>query len=741
MLKALSIAIALMAFSVEIFAAKFQYFVFPLTDIVGLEQKPQDQTAENKKPNYGPLISTEALDLVMPLAVSSQRRQGQDELIAHFIGQVRKTYPEAAVHPKQISTSIQGTHAYVDMQDCSAAGFRAPIKDAYAVSLGLTRLNVFAARSDRYVQIFIPVTLNIQFVRPNGLQSVFTKSHTEYFGRELTLAEAYGPDRNFNTATTKMLRDGAMAAAKRAVDALLLSAKTGFQPKQSEVEVLDWSGKYVVLNRGSEVGFVSGQPYDVEGGDYFFKILRTQRGWSVGEFSGPSPKLQKGLRLSFEIPSPIGKDDDKPDLMPVVYGNKTGFNTIGTADVRTSIADYFSYDVGFDAKFNVVSLNSTLDEIGTGIKSDANCGGMNKQYETMPGLGNVSSAKRATPHYFVVFDTHSSMPLRTSFTGTVGEVTRDTYRVVATARIFDRNSTVFQAAIADKSVENEVAFGKGISPEQVKNSALKDVAFKLTQSLVGSLKFTPRDYTITSVEPGRIKLSNAARANVRNGNVLRPLNIKVAGSTVMIPFDPSDVGVDAEPQVQIEGNDLWVKVNDPKRTLRSGDVFRTTDLVENRELIRSCNKAVFEIPNNAIKIKSSNLAALTVANSIVNSSKYNLIEPDAVSIELTNQQLQQGLFTDTIQLRNDATQCFVPAIWVREESSQCEKTGKCSSTGSIGAGIIVERDGQMLKRDMVNLRITVQELEASKKIEFYDIKAFEALRATTGDLSKKISSF
>lgn len=276
---------------------------------------------------------------------------------------------------------------------------------------------------------------------------------------------------------------------------------------------------------------------------------------------------------------------------------------------------------------------------------------------------------------------------------------------------------------------------------QVREVALKNAAVRLTQSVLTSLKFVPREYRIKSVESGRIKLSGAAKANVRNGGLFRELNIRVGSGRVIVPIDPMAVSVDPEPQTEPEGDDLWISVNDPRRTLREGDVFRTSDLIESREGIQHCGKPVFQIPNNAVLVKSSSVAHLTTAHALVRSGRFNLAEPDLPSIEVTNQALASGFFSDVIKPKTNVAACYVPAVWIREESFQCERPDRCTSTGGIGGGLTVERNGQTWKRDLINLRVVAPGVDPRQKSEFYDIKMFEALRASSDDLAKKIGGF
>jgi len=620
-------------------AGEFQYYVFPMQDIIGVPNGQQS--------TYGSLINKQALDdLLFPLpANSDQRRIGRDTFHQYFQQKLRDTYPGATVHPTQIEA--QGgvsKYQFAPNRGCSSDSglFKAPIEDAYAVSLGLTRLSLFRNDYDKYVQVFVPVTFTVQFIRPHGLQVVFSKSHTEYVGREFTKQESLDASGNFNTATRQLLRDAVSGASMRSVDALMQSAKVGFSPKQAPVAVIDWKGDVVVLDKGPEAGFISNQTFEVslpnEKESRFFQVLRTQQGWTVGKFEDGMPKLSKGMKLNFTFTS-TGKDDSKPDLMPLIVSKVKSVGVISDEETRNSIVEYFSSSVGFNAPFNLTSANSTLENIADDIKRDANCVDP-KKYEKMPGISRASIVERQTPPFFLTFDVAKSTPFRTEFGG--GAKSREVFRMVAGIRIFDQEKSIVHSTLSDYKAENEVAYGKGLNLKEVEEIALKNVSMLAAKSLIANLKITPKEFVVDAVGPGRIKLAKAAGYNFEKGaSLLRPLGLKVNGNPVYTPFSEFDVGLDLDAPSQLEGQDLWINVKDPKKLIKQGDVLRSIQFSDKKERIANCGKPVFEIPNNAIKINNASIANLISIHALVNSGRFSVVEPDLLSIKNTNDQLKK----------------------------------------------------------------------------------------------------
>ena len=720
-------------------AAEFQYFVFPMQDIIGVPNIGQS--------SYGSLINKQALDeLLFPLPSSSdQKRIGRDEFHQYFQKKLQETYSGATVHPTQIGNGRSfNQYQFAANRGCSSdtSLFRTPIADSYAVSLGLTRLSLFRNDFDKYVQVFVPVTFTVQFIRPHGLQIVFSKSQTEYVGREFTKQEALDASGKFNNQTIQILRDLVTKAAMRSVDKLMLSAKTGFSPKQAPVGVVDWKGDYVILDKGPDAGFSSSQTYTVylpnDENEYYFQVLRTQSGWTVGKFEDGMPKISKGMKLNVAFTS-VGKDDSKPDLMPLINSNVKDVGVISDEEFRNSLVEYFSSNVGFGAPFNLSTLSPILENIGSDIKRDANCVDP-KVYETIPGLSRVSTVNRQTPAFFLAFDMAKSQAFRTELTG--GTKSRDVFRMVENIRISDRENNVVHSTLAEFKAENEIAYGKGLNLREVEELALKNVSTLAAQSLISNLKINPREFTVQVVEPGRIKLSKAAGTNFEAGSILlRPLGVNVNGSPVYLPFSEMDVALSSDTPT-VEGSDLWVKVNDPKKTLRPGDVLRSVQFIDKKDKISSCAKPVFEIPNNAIKINNTAVANLIATHALVTSGRFNVVEPDFLSIQATNKKLEALFYKEFISDKASTVGfCYTPAIWIKDENSQCTAPNNCSISGSIGSGILIDKDQKFWKRDLIVSKFSANEIEQNSKARFFELKAFEAFAATAAELSKKLAGF
>jgi len=257
------------------------------------------------------------------------------------------------------------------------------------------------------------------------------------------------------------------------------------------------------------------------------------------------------------------------------------------------------------------------------------------------------------------------------------------------------------------------------------------------------LKITPKEFVVDAVGPGRIKLAKAAGYNFEKGaSLLRPLGLKVNGNPVYTPFSEFDVGLDLDAPSQLEGQDLWINVKDPKKLIKQGDVLRSIQFSDKKERIANCGKPVFEIPNNAIKINNASIANLISIHALVNSGRFSVVEPDLLSIKNTNDQLKKLFFKDFIsEQQSSVGYCYTPAIWIKDDISQCSGSGVCSITGSIGSGILIDKEQKFWKRELLVSKFNANDIDQNSKSKFFELKAFEAFSATAADFSKKLSGF
>jgi hypothetical protein len=109
-------------------------------------------------------------------------RAGQRAVIEHFVTSLNQAYPASVIHPKQVfDVNLGSGHKFVNNDDLACK--QAPsynVTDTYAVVAGVTRASIYTVNKGENVEVLIPLTMSLQFVKPSLGKIVYTISETMY---------------------------------------------------------------------------------------------------------------------------------------------------------------------------------------------------------------------------------------------------------------------------------------------------------------------------------------------------------------------------------------------------------------------------------------------------------------------------------------------------------------------------------------------------------------------------------
>lgn len=265
-LSAVPLALAALGWSAPACAASF--YLFPVQEIEGAS--PEAQKART-------LLDKGVMERLFG---GESGKQAQGALVARFVGRLAHAYPESVIHPRQVNdTRIGSGHRFLagpDVQCRSAPSFS--VADTYAVVAGITRASLYEVRKGDNVEVLVPVTLSLQFVRPSLAKVAYTMSETVYspfrFSRQEY--ESGAMDGAIRAAVLKNLGDQ--------VEALVDGARAAFNPKATTVRLVDRDGQFFVADQGFEAGFVKGEQVearDAAGQASVFDVLYADSGYAV----------------------------------------------------------------------------------------------------------------------------------------------------------------------------------------------------------------------------------------------------------------------------------------------------------------------------------------------------------------------------------------------------------------------------------------------------------------------------
>ena len=701
MIKKILPSLFLATFSISA-AAESNFYIFPIIDIEGLE------TANSNTAR--PLINKEVVDF---LNGEKNANSPHAQLGQYFKDQVITAYPASVVHPKQVCEVLKGPVKY----DETGEGSVVPVQSSFAAVLGLSRASMYKVEKGQVVELLVPVTLNLQIVKPDKDKIVFAISNTRYavfnFAKSEIGTEAY----------KKKIQDGMAKEIKVQIDDLVRSAKENFNPKVTLVKVIGKDGNYLVVDKGFEVGFESGdepEVKDTSGKDVAFKVVSADDGYAVIQ------SLQGDVKVGQEFNFLFAKkadDSNKPRVMPVTTEDPAKVDKNGIIDVMTK-------SIGFKAPFQLAAVDVNFKQTMASISTALVCG------KVQENLKHFTKLRQDVPPYLLTVDYGETDHFIQSGSG--GVLTNETFSTVVQAKITDLNGLVVSSAVGTDKYQLKKTAGIGLTSQNAREVSFQNSTKSMTDELLKSANFQPKEFKVKSVDPNKHTLiieNLPAEDQVElGGSVYRKLSVRVGKNDAYVKYPVHGIVRKKDKDIELswadeDGKDYFK----PK----SGDTFVIYSLPKGGAKNIDLCDSIFVGRNNTVL---SNFAAPLVSNVIFNSPKFQVRDLNGELVANVNYLLTEGFFDGKIhQPSNKSSSCLQPGYLIREEKSEC-KDKTCSATVA-DAIVVKELDNGTSKKEYVSSRVSqLTGFDESQKSGNYSTNAFDEFIKMIPDLSKKINS-
>lgn len=692
-------------------AAARQFHVFPIKEIEGVSAASQQTRAARR------LVDAKLMGRLFggPAGQQAQRR-----LVDHFVARLAAAYPQSIVHPRQVSdVAIGSGHKFVNDDDlaCKAAP-TVGVNDTYAVMLGITRAAVYEVVKGDNVEVLVPMTLNLQFVRPSMAKVVYTLSETVYSPFRLTRNEYE------SGAADQAIRETLLSNIGNQVDSLVASARQGFDPKDVSVRLVARDGQFYVADQGIEAGFVKGEQVearDATGKAAIFDVIYADSGYAVIKPAAGSVAV--GDSLSFIFESTVN-DSRKPRLLPVLSSQPGN-------EWADAVAELFAKDIGFKASFQLSPVDVNFAQTKELLTRSANC----VTWQKLPAM-TEASGRKDTPDFFLRF-TPAVTPVAT-LAGMGGTKTAEMFHTVVTAQVVDKFGRVIHSAVGDNDYRIEKVNGEGLSFEQAKEISLKNATLKLAQDFLANVRFAPRDYKVEKVDKDKVWVSGLGGMPLKDKvafDLLHPLDARVGGKPVLLDLEAGSGAGDMAVDGGLVGVPYAV-VNPALPRPRKGDLLRLyTDVPPASTPIVDCDEGVFVAPNSAA---AADYLAPLVRHAVYRSKKFASYVGDPGFYSDTNNLLAAGLFD--LRLERPAAQlCSQPGYMVREDGFTCDDPQNCKATITLGLVARLKRGTQVEKTISTGLRTDYTGVPAAGRNAFYGYKQLSNGLSMQADLINKLN--
>ncbi len=699
-------AAGLLAGALSASASAASFYLFPVQEIEGMSAQ-----ARKARSLLDARVMTRLFD-------GDAGTAAQVALVKRFVSQLAGAYPQSLVHARQVADSRIGSgHRFVDDNDlqCNAAPSVA-VAETYAVVLGITRASIYEVERGDNVEVLVPVTLSLQFVRPSLAKVVYTMSETVYTPFRFSRAEyASG-------AADAVMRAEVLKNVGAQVDSLVAGARAAFDPKSTAVKIADRDGKFLVADRGVEAGFVKGEQVEAAGGDgktSIFDVLYADSGYAVlrAAMGGAAPG--DGLQFTFEG---SGDDSRKPRLLPVVAQDDGN---------GSAVADIFGRAIGFKASFQLSPVDVHFAQTKQLITRAANC----VAWAKLPSMAEASDVRTDPPDFFLRFTPVSTPSVTLS--GTAGTKSEERFHTLVSAQVVDHAGRVVFSELGDDDYSIERVRGSGLGLAQAREVSLKNATAKLAQNFLANVRFTPRELRIAKVDAERIWVEgmDGVPGGRPSFNVLHPLSAKVHGRPALIDLDVA--GGSAEPVA--DGTLVGLSYSAANPALpkpQRGDIVRITNLaLPGVTPVVDCAEPVYVGQNN---VAEAAYAAPLVRHALYRARKFAGHVGDPGFYLDANLLLNAGMFRE--QLAAPAIPlCVQPGYVIREDAAQCEGEA-CKATVTMGLVARFKQGGELTKTVSAGLRTEFSGMPASSKAAYYGYKELGGGLSMQPDLLKKLDN-
>jgi len=703
-------SLILICFNNQVIAAESQFYVFPIKDIEGL--------GVSNSLAVRPLVDKRVVEILTP---NNSSKNAAYELGAYFNTQIINAYPTSVVNAKQVIDVVKGPYKLIDDdgQQCGD-GSLVPLKSSYAAILGVSRISLYKVDKGAVVELLIPVTLNLQIVKPDRAKIIYATSNTMYSRFEFSKSEIDTPKYN-SIVSAEIVKN-----IKTQIDELVSASKVGFVPKSTPVKIIGKDGNFVVAGKGFEVGFKDGdepEAVDSNGNSVIFKVISADEGYSILELASKGD-VRVGQDYSFVFETQAD-DSRKPRVMPVTTLNPE-------KAIRNGVIDVLTKSLGSKAPFQISAVDVNFSQTMQSIRSRANCA---KWEESAT---QVKDSKLDPPPYILTIETGETKHFVQSGKGAV--MTKETFSTIVQAKVSDLNGVVYGSAIGTDKYVLEKTSGIGLSVDNAREVSYQNATKSMADDLLKVIKFQPKEFKVKSVNSSNqtmvIESLPVEDGFQVLGSVVRKLSVKIANkdALVRLPLTTNGsakrIGKDVEISYQL--NYLGKDYYSPK----SGDSLIVHSLPKGDARNIDICDSVYIGKNNSV---ASNFSKPITTNVLFNSPKFQMREMNKELVSEVNQLLDDGYFQRRIKLPEANTSCLQPGYLIREEKKECKAEG-CNATVAMALVVkIIESD--VSKKDYVSSRLSqLKGFDESSSSEFYSLNAFDEFNTSiTSDLSKQIN--
>jgi len=683
-----------------VFASEF--YVFPIREIEGMN-------FNNKANDARTMVDKRSVDIFTPDA--------QKQIIGSFISNLSKAYPSSILHSSQVRDTVKGKYQYQAGGVACGESFVAPVNKSYAVVAGVTRASYYEVDKGESLEILVPITMNIQLIKPERAKIVYTASSTLYTPFTISKRELGLP------ATKEFMTKSLTANTINQINELVDVIKKNFDPKESIVKVIDKSDGFVVVNKGYEVGFKSGDELEArpksspDGSPIIFKVLSVDSGYSVLKPLMGSPSSGDEFIFVFESPA---DDSRKPKLMPVYSADKD-------QQWSGAVADLFAKDIGFKAPFQLAPVDVNFNDTMNSVRAQANC----VPWDKFPSAKTVFDSRLDHPNFFLKFEMAQS-PV---FVNAGKAKSEESFMTALSAQVVDKDGNIIFSEFGTDAYMLERVGKQGLSLPNAREISMKNSLIDLMKNFLANVKLEPKQFLITDAQKGKFSVKGLEVPAGQNivYEVLKPLGVNVPNGKAMMRVA---VDQDTNLPVSADGKTSFTYSQVPDYPeVKSGDILSVVTMPKgNLPEISAC-EGVF-VGKDSLK---GDYLVPFIQQIAYKSQIYQVSVSNKDFYEDTNKLLGAGFYKFRLPKATPTEFCYKPGYLIRKNEVTCGSDG-CGVKFLTAMKVTTEKNGVEVKDTSFGEQTSVNGIAEKEVDNLIGYRAMLSARNLMGELVKRFNT-
>ena len=560
----------------------------------------------------------------------------------------------------------------------------------FATYVNVPRASIYPVKkSDDLLDIYLPLTMSINFVNMASGETLYSYPTTNYFKYETTFTN----DENKKHETVKNL---CKKNYEQTMEEVIKQAAQDFKPFDITTKIVDSYRSLYVLDKGLETGIARGDLLTDENFNQI-SVIYSDLGYSVAKkiLGDPNPS---GNFSKFAITSITQLK--KPKILFINdFDDEKLYNVFSTA-------------LGSNANFSLITTDKTFFDMQQALVS------LNMSFK------NNNLYNRTMPDYFLKL--YFTKPIYAQYKSSKDYYNVDRYGMIACGVIFDKSGRVVYSQCANEELKNEVV--GDIRFKDVANYEIigKNILTKLAESMQNDVQFKNTKFKITKAENQYLTIADSD-GYLKYGNVLtvfKKIKTEKTGKEILVPTWNYRV-------IATGNGTVECKMSSPY--LDGIDYPSKNDVVQMNTITRSANKAnmynynpdIVTLEGNELEINNFEQIAFAAMSSTLKAPI--VMHPADFSEQI--KELNSLGFKDKIEISENTEKLTIKPVYKAVFVSEEARGMALKKEYEITVGIVAKKDGEIVKKDGLRQNITfyVPQGDNNAIVEYELLKAIYPL--------------